>query len=58
MAGTSSATSEHDLAREGEPFATTTLPLSEVTCDRLVLSAGTLGTTYLLLAKPATACPA
>ena len=39
---------EHDLAREGHPFPTASLPLHPVTCDRLVLAAGTLGTTYLL----------
>ncbi len=40
---------EHDLAHEGEVVDTSALPLHTVTCDRLVLSAGTLGTTYLLL---------
>ncbi|CAN5781338.1 GMC oxidoreductase [soil metagenome] len=40
---------QHDLAFEGEPHDTGALPLVEVTCDRLVLAAGTLGTTYLLL---------
>jgi cholesterol oxidase len=40
---------EHDLEREGTPHSTRRLPLKEVTCDRLILSAGTLGTTYLLL---------
>jgi cholesterol oxidase len=40
---------EHDPALEGEPHDTRALPLVEVTCDRLVLAAGTLGTTYLLL---------
>ena len=40
---------QHDLDREGERFETSSLPLTEVTCDRLILSAGTLGTTYLLL---------
>jgi cholesterol oxidase len=40
---------EHDLEREGTPLATRTLPLHEVTCDRLVLAAGTLGSVYLLL---------
>jgi cholesterol oxidase len=40
---------EHDLSREGQSFKTSSLPLKEVTCDQLVLSAGTLGTVYLLL---------
>ena len=40
---------EHDLAREGVPYTTNRLPLREVSCDRLILAAGTLGTVYLLL---------
>lgn len=40
---------QHDLDREGKRVATSSLPLTEVTCDTLVLSAGTLGTVYLLL---------
>lgn len=40
---------EHDLDQEGVPHRTAGLSLHEVTCDRLVLSAGTLGTVYLLL---------
>ncbi len=40
---------EHDLAREGQRAGSRQLPLVEITCDRLILSAGTLGTTYLLL---------
>ncbi|MDQ3937242.1 MAG: GMC family oxidoreductase [Chloroflexota bacterium] len=40
---------QHDLSREGEPHDTSSLPLHEATCERLVLAAGTLGTTYLLL---------
>ena len=39
----------HDLAREGTAHDTRSLPLHELTCDRLVLSAGTFGTTFLLL---------
>jgi cholesterol oxidase len=35
--------------REGRKYPTKNLMLHEITCDRLVLSAGTLGTTYLLL---------
>jgi cholesterol oxidase len=34
---------------EGQKHETRSMALHEVTCDRLVLSAGTLGTTYLLL---------
>jgi len=40
---------QHDLAREGSRLNTRKLPLHEVSCDRLILSAGTFGTTYLLL---------
>lgn len=40
---------EHDLRTEGTPHDTSRLPLREVATTRLVLSAGTLGTTYLLL---------
>ncbi|CAN5789796.1 GMC oxidoreductase [soil metagenome] len=40
---------EHDLEREGVPYTTHSLPLREVSCDRLILSAGTLGTVHLLL---------
>ena len=40
---------EHDPEREGERTDTQALPRLTVTADRLVLSAGTLGTTYLLL---------
>ncbi|HUG47671.1 MAG TPA: GMC family oxidoreductase [Candidatus Limnocylindria bacterium] len=40
---------EHDLEREGMPFTTHRLPLREVSCDRLILSGGTLGSVYLLL---------
>jgi cholesterol oxidase len=40
----------HDAAQfDGQPHDTARLPLHAVTADRLVLSAGTLGTTYLLL---------
>jgi cholesterol oxidase len=38
----------HDLAREGQPYPTQSLPLQEVSADRLVLAAGSLGTTFLL----------
>ncbi|MFN0248260.1 MAG: GMC oxidoreductase [Kofleriaceae bacterium] len=48
----------HDpTAREGRPFDTSALIPVTVTCDRLVLAAGSLGTTYLLL-KNAGAFPA
>ncbi|MDQ3953650.1 MAG: GMC oxidoreductase, partial [Actinomycetota bacterium] len=40
---------EHTEDNEGHETPTSMLTLHEVTCDRLVLSAGTLGTTYLLL---------
>ena len=40
---------EHDPEREGEATDTSALPQLSVSADRLVLSAGTLGTTYLLL---------
>ncbi|SCL24511.1 GMC oxidoreductase [Micromonospora inyonensis] len=39
----------HDPARQGRRTATRRLPLRTLTCDRLVLAAGTLGTTWLLL---------
>lgn len=38
-----------DPAREGQPVDTDALPLHMVTADRLILSAGTFGTTFLLL---------
>jgi cholesterol oxidase len=40
---------QHDLQLDGQKHDTSHLPLVELTCDRLILSAGTLGTTYLLL---------
>ena len=39
----------HEPDREGVKTATDTLPLRTIICDRLVLAAGTFGTTYLLL---------
>lgn len=39
----------HERDREGLKTATDKLPLRTITCDRLVLAAGTFGTTYLLL---------
>lgn len=39
----------HERDREGVKTATESLPLATITCDRLVLAAGTFGTTYLLL---------
>ncbi|MBG0832628.1 GMC family oxidoreductase [Planomonospora sp. ID67723] len=39
----------HDPHDEGRRTRTRRLPLRTITCDRLVLAAGTLGTTYLLL---------
>lgn len=48
----------HDPAsRAGRPFDTGQLVPTTITCDRLVLAAGTFGTTYLLL-KNAGAFPA
>jgi cholesterol oxidase len=40
---------EHDLLREGHPYNTRKLPVRTIACDRLILGAGTYGTTYLLL---------
>lgn len=40
---------EHPAEREGEPTDTWALPRVTLTCDRLVLAAGTLGSTYLLM---------
>ncbi len=40
---------EHHPSREGSPTDTSTLPQIALTANRLVLSAGTLGTPYLLL---------
>lgn len=39
----------HDPAREGRRTATDRLPLHRIGCRRLVLAAGTFGSTYLLL---------
>jgi cholesterol oxidase len=39
----------HDPADEGRRTDTQHKPMRTITCDRLVLAAGTLGTTYLLL---------
>ena len=39
----------HDAESEGLPTDTKRLDRHTVTCDRLILSAGTMGTTYLLL---------
>jgi len=44
----------HDVAaRRGVPFDTDTLEPVTITCDRLVLAAGTMGSTYLLLKNAA-----
>ncbi|MEV0156911.1 GMC oxidoreductase [Micromonospora sp. NPDC050686] len=40
---------EHDPADEGRRIDTRALPSRTITCDRLVLAAGTYGSTYLLL---------
>jgi cholesterol oxidase len=39
----------HDLAREGEPFDTRSLPIQTIRAPVVVLAAGALGSTYLLL---------
>jgi cholesterol oxidase len=39
----------HDLDLEGTPSDTSHLPLLDVTCDHLVLSAGTFGSAFLML---------
>ncbi|MEA2298934.1 MAG: cholesterol oxidase [Solirubrobacteraceae bacterium] len=39
----------HDAEAEGRPTDTAALARQRMTCDRLILSAGTLGTTWLLL---------
>jgi cholesterol oxidase len=39
----------HDPAAEGRPTDTGALPRQVLTCEHLILSAGTLGTTWLLL---------
>ncbi len=39
----------HDPETEGHKTATDKLPIQRLTCDRLVLGAGTFGSTYLLL---------
>jgi cholesterol oxidase len=41
----------HESDREGKKTDTGKLPVQTVTADRLILSAGTLGTTFLLLAN-------
>jgi cholesterol oxidase len=40
---------EHDLELEGRPHDTGSLPLREVRATRVILAAGTLGSTFLLL---------
>ncbi len=40
---------EHDARAEGQPTATSKLPVTEITADRLIMAAGALGTSYLLL---------
>ncbi|TYB61872.1 GMC family oxidoreductase [Nonomuraea sp. PA05] len=40
---------EHDPASEGRRLGTGKLPLRRITCDLLILGAGTYGTVYLLL---------
>ncbi len=40
---------QHDLRNEGQILDTSKLPVTSLTCDRLILSAGTFGTPFLLL---------
>jgi cholesterol oxidase len=40
---------KHDLAREGQKTRTSELEQYTVTCDRLILAAGTFGTPFLLM---------
>lgn len=40
---------QHDLAREGVKFDTGQLPLTRLTCKRLIIAAGTFGSPYLLM---------
>jgi cholesterol oxidase len=40
---------QHDLEREGKPYKTSELPLITISTDKLILAAGTIGSTYLLL---------
>jgi cholesterol oxidase len=40
---------EHTDEHVGESFDTSTLPVREIACERLILSAGALGTPFLLL---------
>ncbi len=40
---------EHQVGREGVPTDTSKLPTLSISADRLILSAGTFGSTYLLL---------
>jgi cholesterol oxidase len=39
----------HEPGNEGRKVSTSKLPQHRITCDRLILAAGTFGTTYLLL---------
>jgi cholesterol oxidase len=39
----------HSADEEGQPRDTRALPLETITCDRLVISAGSFGTTFLML---------
>lgn len=40
---------QHDLSREANPVKTRTLPRLRLTCDRLIIGAGTFGSPFLLL---------
>ena len=39
---------QHDSSREGKAFATSKLPRERLTCDRLIIGAGTFGSPFLL----------
>ncbi len=48
---------DHSRAEDGVPIDTHALPVERVSCDRLIMAAGSLGTTYLLLAARARGAP-
>jgi cholesterol oxidase len=42
---------QHDLKNAGKPLEIKTLPRIKITCDRLIIGAGTFGSPYLLLSN-------
>ncbi|HYX27882.1 MAG TPA: GMC family oxidoreductase N-terminal domain-containing protein, partial [Pyrinomonadaceae bacterium] len=42
---------QHDLKNEGTPLRMKDQPRTKITCDRLIISAGTFGSPYLLLSN-------